>query len=112
MNSSLSSPIHQLRALAGLCNASSFDEETLSKPLEERRIFGDATDQASLRFSEGLGSVEELRRAWRMVLDLSFDSKKKFMARCFSSVQLQGLDMALPVEEASQFEKANRLYVL
>ncbi|PSR80352.1 hypothetical protein BD289DRAFT_490855 [Coniella lustricola] len=99
----------KLRAIAGLCNASSFDTETLAQSLEERRIFGDATDQASLRFSESMGSVEQLRQAWCMVMDLSFDSKKKFMARCFRSARPCGLNMALPVDEASQFEKTSRL---
>ncbi len=105
------SVVHQLRALAGLCNAADFDAETLSRPLDERRIFGDATDQAALRFSESLGPVSELRRAWKMTSELAFDSKNKFMAKEFALSDPHGLGMCLSPGEAIDFQRADRRYV-
>jgi sodium/potassium-transporting ATPase subunit alpha len=53
--------IHQLRSLADLCNAGEFDAPTNHLPLSERKITGDATDQAVLRLSESLGPSETYR---------------------------------------------------
>jgi sodium/potassium-transporting ATPase subunit alpha len=76
---------HQsLAALAcagALCNAAEFDASTNSLPLSERRILGDATDQAILRFSEALGSVSSIREDWRAVYRIPFNSKDKFMVQ-------------------------------
>ncbi len=102
---------HQLRAVAGLCNAADFDSETLSLPLSERRIFGDATDQAALRFSESLGPVSELRQAWKVAFELAFDSKHKFMAKAFTLAEARGLEMCLSSVEATEFRKDHNLYV-
>ena len=43
--------LDQLRILSGLCNCGEFDAATLHLPLHERRLVGDATDQAVLRLS-------------------------------------------------------------
>lgn len=98
-----SNAIRQLRAIAGHCNAREFDAESMHLPLDECKINGDSTDPAVLRFSELLGSVAELRRMWRERFDLVFKSKKKFMIRVFSSVEPDGLQVALPAGDASQF---------
>ncbi|PSN70416.1 calcium ATPase [Corynespora cassiicola Philippines] len=73
--------IDQLRTLAGLCNSGEFDAATMHLPVSERKINGDATDQAVLRLSESLGSVSELRYSWRKVFEIAFNSKNKFMIR-------------------------------
>lgn len=105
MNKTAESPIHQLRAAAGLCNAADFDAETLSQPLSDRRIFGDATDQASLRFSETLGPVTGLRQAWRQVFELAFDSKNKFMAKAFTMGQSRNqFSICMSATEAKSFK--------
>ncbi|KAL1888732.1 hypothetical protein Sste5346_009357 [Sporothrix stenoceras] len=77
------SPLSQLRAGAGLCNTAEFDtleEKCDSCDKTERRIFGNATDQAALRLADSLGPIAELRSAWTTVADLAFDSKTKYMA--------------------------------
>jgi sodium/potassium-transporting ATPase subunit alpha len=79
--------IEQLRLIAGLCNSGEFDAATDNLPLHERKINGDATDQAILRFSEHLGPVTELRQLWRKNFELAFNSKNKFMLRTFSLVE-------------------------
>ncbi|KAF2692005.1 calcium ATPase [Lentithecium fluviatile CBS 122367] len=74
----------ELRLLAGLCNSGEFDAATMHLPVSERKINGDATDQAVLRLAENLGSVAELRRDWRKVFEIAFNSKNKFMVRLMS----------------------------
>jgi sodium/potassium-transporting ATPase subunit alpha len=73
--------IDQVRILGGLCNSGEFDAATMHLPIAERTINGDATDQAVLRLSEGLGSVAELRRDFKKVFEIAFNSKNKFMVR-------------------------------
>jgi sodium/potassium-transporting ATPase subunit alpha len=98
-----SSGIHQLRAMAGLCNASEFDAATLNLPLHERVIHGDATDQAIFRLSEGLGPTAELRQMWKRTYELAFNSKNKFMIRTFVPVEPTGLNFTMSPAEAAQF---------
>jgi sodium/potassium-transporting ATPase subunit alpha len=95
--------ISQLRALAGLCNAGSFDAATMNLPLNERIIHGDATDQAILRFSESLGEVAELRRWWNTRYELAFNSKNKYMIKAFTLAHQRGVSLALPSDTASVF---------
>ena len=90
-----STALHQLRILAGPCNSGEFDAATTNLPLEERKINGDATDQAVLRFSEGLGSVPELKRYWKKTFELAFNSKNKFMIRTYSLADPEGLKYTL-----------------
>lgn len=67
----------QLWHVASLCCAAKFDSETINRPLAERRILGDATDQATLRFAETLNPVNLLQKAWKQVLEIPFNSKNK-----------------------------------
>lgn len=76
--------IDRLRMLAGLCNSGEFDAATMHLPIADRKINGDATDQALLRLSESLGSVAELRRDYKKVFEIAFNSKNKFMVRLMS----------------------------
>jgi magnesium-transporting ATPase (P-type) len=100
------SSISQLRAVAALCNAGEFDASTISAPLKERIIQGDATDQAILRFAEGLGPVSEMRGLWRKRFDLAFNSKNKFMIRVFSLSAAEGLAQTVDGNEASSFAQS------
>jgi sodium/potassium-transporting ATPase subunit alpha len=95
--------VSQLRALAALCNAADFDAATNHLPVEERRIYGDATDQAILRFSERLGSVHHMRQCWQKTSELAFNSKNKFMMRTFSLFKNDCLPQTLPQGEVHTF---------
>jgi len=95
--------VSQLRSIAGLCNSGDFDAATMKLPLHERKINGDATDQAILRFSESLGPVSELRQMWKKTFELAFNSKNKYMLGTLELVQEKGLELALPSMEASSF---------
>jgi sodium/potassium-transporting ATPase subunit alpha len=67
----------QLWHAAALCCAAKFDSQTLNRPLAERRILGDATDQATLRFAETLKEVNPLNELWKQVMEIPFNSKNK-----------------------------------
>jgi sodium/potassium-transporting ATPase subunit alpha len=95
--------VSQLRTIAGLCNSGEFDVSTDHLPLHERKINGDATDQAVLRLSESFGPVSELRNLWKKTFELAFNSKNKYMIRTLALVDPQGLEVALPTEEAGTF---------
>lgn len=71
------SPWAQLWHVAGLCCAAKFDSETANLPLAQKKILGDATDGATLRFAETLGSVEGLKKGWKQIMEVPFNSKNK-----------------------------------
>lgn len=96
--------VDQLRAVAGLCNSGDFDAATTHLPLHERKINGDATDQAILRLSESLGPVTELRKLWKKTFELAFNSKNKYMIRTLSLAEPEGLNTALSTTEAAIFD--------
>ena len=102
-----SAPVDQLRAIAGLCNSGEFDASSPDVPLPERKINGDATDQAILRFSEGLGLVSELRSAWKKHFEIAFNSKNKFMLETMSIVQREGLTTALSAQEIHDWSETD-----
>jgi sodium/potassium-transporting ATPase subunit alpha len=94
--------ISQLRSCAGLCNAGEFDAATDHLPLDQRKIAGDATDQAVLRLSESLGPVRDLHLLWKKTFELAFNSKNKYMIRTLALADPAGLGIALsPVEAAA-----------
>jgi sodium/potassium-transporting ATPase subunit alpha len=95
--------LHQLRLIAGLCNSGEFDAATNNLPVHERKINGDATDQAILRFSESLGPVSELQIMWKKTFELAFNSKNKYMIRTFSLADKSALNFSLSAIEASDF---------
>ncbi|KAI1179521.1 calcium ATPase [Nemania sp. FL0916] len=101
------SGVSQARAISGLCNAADFDAAEAHLPISERRIFGDATDQAILRFSERLGSVQQLRQGWNKTYELAFNSKNKYMIRTFNLVRKECLSDTLPASEASEFNSGD-----
>lgn len=86
MNKKQEGIIDQVRIVGGLCNSGEFDAATMHLPFSDRKINGDATDQAVLRLSESLGSVAELRRNFKKVFEIGFNSKNKFMIRLMSPV--------------------------
>jgi sodium/potassium-transporting ATPase subunit alpha len=71
-------PLRQLANLGAVCNAAEFDASTVNEPLAERKINGDATDTAILRFAEDMTPVSSLRTFWRSIYQVTFNSKNKF----------------------------------
>ncbi|KAJ3019528.1 hypothetical protein HKX48_002005 [Thoreauomyces humboldtii] len=74
----LSAVIQQLRTAAALCNGASFDTLSLDLPLYQRKVNGDATDSALLRFAEDLPSGAA-KDAFEKVHEVPFNSKNKWM---------------------------------
>ncbi|KAB8356427.1 hypothetical protein FH972_024010 [Carpinus fangiana] len=105
--------LQQVRSIAALCNAGEFDVLTRDHDLDQRVIIGDATDQAVLRFSESMGSVEGPRSMWRKTFEIPFNSKNKYMVRIFSSSDNRGLADALAHFEAHSFNtRSDRLLTI
>src|ERR1700742_4884419 len=71
--------IVELAEISGLCNEGEFDAATMSLPPEQRRVFGNVTDQAILRFAEKIHPVSDTRREWKSIYQIPFNSKNKFM---------------------------------
>ncbi|EEP78988.1 Na/K ATPase alpha 1 isoform [Uncinocarpus reesii 1704] len=87
--------LERLRVSGALCNAAEFDASTTKLPTGMMKIYGDPTDQAILRFSEMLSSVQDLRMNWKKVFEVAFNSKNKFMIRIMSPFE-QGEKHHLP----------------
>ncbi|KAI0842402.1 calcium ATPase [Hypoxylon sp. FL0890] len=104
--------VDQVRAIAGLCNAAEFDAATTDLPIEQRRVFGDATDKAVLRFSERFGPVQHLRQCWQKTYELAFNSKNKFMIRTFSMFKPDCLKTTLSEREAHHFKTGDTLLTI
>jgi sodium/potassium-transporting ATPase subunit alpha len=98
--------VGQLRSMAALCNAAEFDAADSEKPLANRTIFGDATDQAVLRFAERLdeGCVAYLKACWHKLFEIPFNSKNKFMIRCFNLSRREALGQVLPEGYVDTFQ--------
>ncbi|KAI0105307.1 hypothetical protein GGR51DRAFT_520304 [Nemania sp. FL0031] len=104
--------VSQARAIAALCNAAEFDAAEVDVPIDQRRVFGDATDQAILRFSERLGSVHHIRQCWTKTYDLAFNSKNKYMIRTFSLARRDCLRDTLPDPETESFATGDTLLTI
>lgn len=81
------SGLNQLQAVAALCNAAEFAPAKENESVMDRTVIGDATDQASLRFAEQIAPSQEIRSLWRIVYELAFNSKNKFMIRLMENVE-------------------------
>lgn len=77
----------QLSLISKLCNSATFNPTTMNRPLKERLINGNATDQAILRFGEELDPDHDLNQEWTQKAEVSFNSKNKFMIRLFGASQ-------------------------
>lgn len=91
----------ELSTIGSVCNAGEFDVATINQPLEDRNVFGDATDQAILRFAESMTSVAESRSRWRNVYRIPFNSRNKFMAQVVTpELESEGASMLLAIKGA------------
>lgn len=70
-----------LHTASALCNAADFAEMQGNDSQVERTVIGDATDQAALRFAELIKPVKDTRSLWKVIYELAFNSKNKYMIR-------------------------------
>ncbi|KAG0029644.1 hypothetical protein BGZ81_003571 [Podila clonocystis] len=71
--------LRQLQLATLLCNNATFDQETISLPIPERRVLGDATDSALLRFSSQLSDTSILASCFNRTMEIPFNSRNKWM---------------------------------
>jgi sodium/potassium-transporting ATPase subunit alpha len=71
--------LRQLASLSAICNAAEFNPTTLNLELHQRKVLGDATDSAVLRFAESIAPVRDVRQQWKNMFRVAFNSKNKFM---------------------------------
>ncbi|KAK3057111.1 hypothetical protein LTR09_002150 [Extremus antarcticus] len=70
--------LRKLALVSSICNAAEFDASTTNLPVAIRKVNGDATDSAILRFAENMTIVSALRSAWKNVFKIAFNSRNKF----------------------------------
>jgi sodium/potassium-transporting ATPase subunit alpha len=80
----------ELARAGALCNGAEFDAATNTLPVDQRRVLGDATDSAILRFVETLRSVSFTRQQWKQVFRIPFNSKDKYMVHVAERVDRDG----------------------
>lgn len=71
--------IRQLQLATLLCNNAKFDNETKSLPVAERKILGDATDSALLRFAAQVSDTATLSACFERTFEIPFNSRNKWM---------------------------------
>lgn len=74
----------QLHKAALLCNSATFDAATAELPLAERKINGDATDGAILRFVKLAGDASAIGHANDQIFQIPFNSKNKWMLTMYA----------------------------
>eukprot|EP01116_Phalansterium_solitarium_P012111 TRINITY_DN28115_c0_g1_i1.p1 TRINITY_DN28115_c0_g1~~TRINITY_DN28115_c0_g1_i1.p1 ORF type:complete len:1054 (-),score=327.67 TRINITY_DN28115_c0_g1_i1:227-3388(-) len=76
-----------LHAIAALNSRATFDAETIDEPLARRKIIGDASEAALLRFCEELSPVATMRLANPKVYEVPFNSAHKWQLSIHSVVK-------------------------
>lgn len=74
-------PLVELHKAATLCNDAAFDAATMKDPVPERKVLGNATDGAVLKFAELAqpDCVNSLNNVYPRVFAIPFNSKNKWM---------------------------------
>lgn len=96
--------VKQLAAIAAVCNAAQFDVTTMDQPIGLRKVNGDATDSAILRFAELLHPVHLSQADWTEVFKVNFNSKTKFMLKLLRLSPHATSAAPAPVGAADKFD--------
>lgn len=102
----------QLAAIAGVCNAASFDASTMDQPVSVRQVNGDATDSAILRFAEFITPVKTSQADWTEVFKQSFNSKTKFMLKLCRLAGSASSALPAPASQQDQFDKESLMLMV
>jgi sodium/potassium-transporting ATPase subunit alpha len=75
--------LNQLVACSAICNNAKFecDDDTSIIPLNNRKIIGDATDTALLRFSVQYETIQNLKETYITLAEIPFNSRNKWMLK-------------------------------
>jgi len=75
---------HQLRLISFLCNRATFEDPSDSTtPIHLRKVIGDATDSALLRYAACTINIQKERGPYHLLHYIPFNSKTKFMASIY-----------------------------
>ncbi|KAL0489172.1 hypothetical protein AKO1_013696, partial [Acrasis kona] len=69
----------ELVRISAICNKAYFDPETLTLPINQRKINGDASDTGIMLFAQEFVDVESTRAVTSKLLEIPFNSKNKWM---------------------------------
>ncbi|CAE7108182.1 unnamed protein product [Rhizoctonia solani] len=94
--------LQQMGAVAAICNSANFASGTEEEPTSVRKVLGDATDSAILRFAHTMRPIETARKAWEDVFKLNFSSKTKFMLK-LSKLAYLSPDLPAPLVPSDKF---------
>ncbi|CAO3563511.1 unnamed protein product [Mortierella alpina] len=75
--------LRQLQMAAFLCNNAKFDAESQHLPVSERKVLGDATDSALLRFASQVSDTTVLSKCFERKHEIPFNSRNKWMMTVF-----------------------------
>ncbi|KAF9940794.1 hypothetical protein BGZ67_006811 [Mortierella alpina] len=75
--------LRQLQTAAFLCNNAKFDAESKHLPVSERKVLGDATDSALLRFASQVSDTTVLSKCFERKHEIPFNSRNKWMMTVF-----------------------------
>ncbi|KAG0326202.1 hypothetical protein BGZ99_009909 [Dissophora globulifera] len=71
--------LRQLQLATLLCNNAKFEDDNNNLPVAERKIVGDATDSALLRFAASVSQTNTLSACFERTLEIPFNSRNKWM---------------------------------
>ncbi|CUA71243.1 sodium/potassium-transporting ATPase subunit alpha [Rhizoctonia solani] len=95
--------LKQMGAVAAICNSANFASGTEDEPTSIRKVIGDATDSAILRFAHAMRPIETARSAWEDVFKLNFSSKTKFMLKFSKLVDISSGTLPAPLVDSDEF---------
>ncbi|KAF9952914.1 hypothetical protein BGZ72_005843 [Mortierella alpina] len=75
--------LRQLQLAALLCNNAKFDAESVHLPVSERKVLGDATDSALLRFASQVSDTTVFSKCFERKHEIPFNSRNKWMMTVF-----------------------------
>jgi sodium/potassium-transporting ATPase subunit alpha len=79
----------QLQLATLLCNNAKFDNDSLNLPVAERKIHGDATDSALLRFGSQVADSSVLEPCFERTQEIPFNSRNKWMMAVYQGSAAQ-----------------------
>ncbi|KAG0269640.1 hypothetical protein BGZ95_001997 [Linnemannia exigua] len=81
--------LRQLQLATLLCNNAKFDNDSMALPIPERKIHGDATDSALLRFGSQVADSSVLEGCFERTQEIPFNSRNKWMMAVYQGSATQ-----------------------
>lgn len=98
--------LHQMGAVAAICNSANFAAGSEDQPTSIRKIIGDATDSAILKFAHTMRPIESARSTWQDVFKVNFSSKTKFMLKLSKLANSSSNELPAPLMASDEFNSS------